>query len=89
MGKFKSFLPIRAEFVQQQQKMWKEQKKFWEFYRKLYKIGCIINMHPIVFYLFNPFNPGYIAKPSKSFSMFSNLLYFATLSVLHGAPVFI
>ena len=25
----------------------------------------------------------------SSFSIFNNLLYFATLSVLHGAPVFI
>ena len=25
----------------------------------------------------------------NSFSIFNNLLYFATLSVLHGAPVFI
>ena len=40
-------------------------------------------------YLFKPFLPGYIAISSNSFSIFNNLLYFATLSVLHGAPVFI
>ena len=31
----------------------------------------------------------YLATSDKSFSIFNNLLYFATLSVLQGAPVFI
>ena len=39
--------------------------------------------------MFNPLCPGYIAKSPNSASMFNSLLYFATLSVLHGAPVFI
>ena len=40
-------------------------------------------------YLFSPFSPGYIANSPKSCSILSSLLYFATLSVLHGAPVLI
>ena len=43
----------------------------------------------LIFYFFNPSLPRNIATSPSSSSMFSNLLYFATLSVLQGAPVFI
>ena len=39
-------------------------------------------------YLLNALIPGYTAILPNSSSIFNNLLYFATLSVLHGAPVF-
>lgn len=54
------------------------------------KINHIYHMIDfLVIYLFSPFNPGNIANSPNSASILSNLLYFATLSVLHGAPVLI
>lgn len=40
-------------------------------------------------YFFNDFLPENTATSPNSFSIFRSLLYFATLSVLHGAPVLI